>query len=429
MKKTTLTSFILIFFLSFTAMAQEKPDYSKIDMMLVRGEYNKVIDTCSKMLATDSLNAEINFKMGVAYQNLISDDKALACFLKAAAASPDNNDYNFTIAKSYFNKGKIGKAKPILLKLCAADTTNWPYAYYLTSIYMQEDQYDEAIKLYYRFYKKDYFNYTFADKIGFAYLQKGDFDTAIGFYNRSLALNPVNTNAIKNLAYLYAGTISADTAVKLLTRGISIDSTDMDLYARRAAINYTRFDYKEALTDYLKILSSGDSALLNLKRAGIGFAINRQPKEAVEYLSKAYRKDTADAEIIGSLAQNYMVLHELKNSEYYYRCLIKIYSPISDHLGLTWLLLAEVLKSDSQFSEAISAYIKSQQFRSDNNVYMIIANLYDEKLKDTPKAIRYYELYLNKLKNSRDKYDSDYTESVRKRIESLKKIEKTPKQP
>ena len=429
MKKTTLTSVIIIFFLSFPAIAQVNPDYSKIDIMLVRGEYNKVIDTCSKILATDSLNAEINFKMGVAYQNLISDDKALACFLKAAAASPDNNDYNFTLAKSYFNKGKTGKAKPILLKLCAADTTNWPYAYYLTSIYMQEDKYDDAISLYYRFYRKDYFNYTLADKIGFAYLQKGDFETAIGFYNRSLALNPVNTNAIKNLAYLYAGTISADTAVKLLTRGISIDSTDMDLYARRAAINYTRFAFKEALPDYLKVISSGDSSILNLKRAGIGFAINRQPKEAVEYLSKAYNKDTSDAEVVGSLAQNYMILHELKNSEHYYRCLIKIYNPIIDHLGLTWLLLAEVLKSDNQYGEAISAYIKSQQFRSDNNVYMIIANLYDEKLKDTPKAIRYYELYLNKLKNSKDKYDADYAESVRKRIESLKKLEKTPKQP
>jgi hypothetical protein len=100
---------------------------------------------------------------------------------------------------------------------------------------------------------------------------------------------------------------------------------------------------------------------------------------------------------------------------------------VGSQLGLNYLLLAEVLKSDNQFVNAINAYIKSQEFRSDNSVYMIIANLYDEKLNDTPKAIRYYELYLNKIKNSKDKTNTEYTESITKRIESLKKPKQTNK--
>ena len=194
----------------------------------------------------------------------------------------------------------------------------------------------------------------------------------------------------------------------------------MDLFARRAAINFTIFNYNKAKDDYLKLISSGDSSLLNLKRAGMGFAINHQPKEAVKYFLLAYHKDTADIEVSGNLAQNYMLLNDLKSSAYYYRNVIKILTPVSAQLGLNYLLLAEILKSDNQYAVAISAYIKSQEFRSDNNVIMIIANLYDEKLKDIPKAIRYYELYLNKIKNSKDKYDSDYSDSIRKRIESLK---------
>ena len=59
---------------------------------------------------------------------------------------------------------------------------------------------------------------------------------------------------------------------------------------------------------------------------------------------------------------------------------------------------------------------------------MIIANLYDEKLKDIPKAISYYQLYLYKIKNSKDKYDSDYSDSIRKRIESLKEMNQPAKQ-
>jgi hypothetical protein len=85
------------------------------------------------------------------------------------------------------------------------------------------------------------------------------------------------------------------------------------------------------------------------------------------------------------------------------------------------------LKSDNQYTEAINTYIKSQEFRTDNDVYMIIANLYDEKLNDTPKAIYYYELYLDKIKNSRNKHDKDYAESITKRIESLKNTNQTNK--
>ena len=427
MKRIGLIFIHFVFFISLPGLAQNKPDNSKIDMMLIKGDFKKAIDTCNQILANDTLNSEIYYKQGIAYQNLLSDDKSLECFLKAATISPDNDNYNFTVAKSYINKGKITRAKPLLLKLCAADSMNWPYAYYLTSIYMQEGKYDESIKIYYRFYKQDYFNYVFSDKIGFAYLKKGDFENAVDMFNRSLTLNKKNINAIKNLAYLYAGTTSADTALQLLTKGIAIDPADMDLYARRAAINFTIFNYKMALDDYLKIISSGDSSVLNLKRAGIGFAINHQPKEAVEYLLKAYKKDTSDYEVSGNLAQNYMLLNDLKSSAYYYRNIIKLLTPLGYQLGLNYILLAEILKSDNQYSESINAYLKSQEFRSDNNIYMIVANLYDEKLKNIPKAIRYYELYLNKLKNSRDKYDTDYTESIRKRIESLKKMKQPDK--
>jgi len=411
----------LVLFTSIPILAQNKPDYSKIDLMLIRGDYKSAVDTCSQILASDSLNSEVYFKQGLAYQNLIMEDKSLDCFIKAATISPDNNNYNFTLAKSYFNKGKTNKAKPLLLKLCASDSLSWPYAYYLTGIYMLEGKYKESIKIYYRFYKKDYNNYMYADKIGFAYLRNGDFDFAIDMFERSLKLNPRNTNAIKNLAYLYAGIVSADSAVKLLTKGIEIDSTDMDLYARRAAINFKRNNFKKALPDYLTLLNSGDSSVLNLKRTGIGYAKFLKPKEAVFYLLKAYKADTTDLETISVLAQNCVQIRDKNSAIFYYKKLLTMLDPYETQIGLNYILLAEVLKSDDRNAEAIEAYVKSQKYRSDTGILMIIANLYDEKLKDGSKAIRYYEMYLNRIKNSKNEYDSDYTESVKKRIESLKK--------
>lgn len=420
MKRIVLSLF-LVTLLSLSLFPQNKTDYSGIDLMLINGNFKKAIDTCSQILVYDSLNAEIYYKQGLAYQNLIAEDKSFDCFLKAATISPDNKDYNFTLAKSYLNKGKSNRAQPILEKLCSSDTMNWPYAYYLTGIYMQEEKYNESLKIYYRFYKKDYYNYNLVDKIGFAYLRKGDFDPAIDMFERSLKINPKNINAIKNLAYLYAGIVSADTAVKLLTTGIKIDSSDMDLYARRAAINFSRKSYIRALDDYLKLINSGDSSFLNLKRTGIGYGKSGKPKESVRYLLKAYSRDTSDMEVMSYLAQNYGQIKDYRKSAYYTKKLISSLTVFEKQLGLNYLLLGEELKSDNQYTDAINAYLKSQEYRSDNSVLMIVANLYDEKLKDIPKAIHYYEMYLNKLKTSKSRYDTDYTESIRKRIESLKK--------
>lgn len=394
--------------------------------MLINGDYKKAIDTCNQILKNDSLSSDIYYKLGLAYQNLLFDDKAFDCFLRASALSPENDIYKFNVAKGYLNKGRLNLAKPILIKLCASDSLNWPYSSYLASIFMQEEKYDDAIGLYRGFYKRDSSNYVLADKLGFAYLKKEEPAPAIKMFTRSLLINKKNINAIKNLAYLEAQTMGAEKAVKSLTRGIDIDSSDMDLYARRAAINYTVYRYKDALKDYQKLLSSGDSSFLNLKRTGLCSAQLQQPKKAVKFLMKAHEKDTADIEVISNIALNYRILGETKKSIYYYRKFLSSLGPLEAQMGLGNLLLAEQLKKDGQYSKAVAAYIKSQEFRSDDNVIMIIANLYDEMLKDSPKAIHYYEIYLNRIKNAKD-YDSKYVESIKARLDALKNPDQTLK--
>lgn len=421
MKRITLAILLAIIVLPFSIFAQVKSDNSKIDIMLIRGDYKEVIDTCQMILSSDTLNSEIYYKMGLAYQNLIIDDKSFECFLHAAKISPGNNTYSFMVAKTYYNKGKPNLAKPILQKLCAVDSMNWVYAYYLTSILMQETRYDESLEIYNRFYQQDTLNYIFLDKIGFAYLRKGNFDTSIEYFNRSLAINNRNVTTLKNIAYLWAVTYKIDTAIQILTRAIELDPADIDLYVRRASMNYSKNYTKRALDDYLKVLGSGDSSFLYLKRVGVGYTNNFQPKEAVEFLLKAYSKDSSDYEVSNYLAQNYQKLKDLKNSAYYYRHIIKTINPVMQQLRMTYYLLAEVLKSDGLYKEAITYYLQGQEFNSESNITLIVANLYDEKLKDIPKAIHYYELYLENTKNLKlNNRSAEYVDSIKKRLDYLK---------
>ncbi len=420
MKRIVITLILSSVFIFLSVYAHSQTDNSKIDILLIKGDYVKVADTCKLILLTDSLNSEIWYKMGLAYQNLLSEEKALDCFSKAVTISPDNNKYTFILAKSFFDMGEPNQAKPVLLRLCELDSMNWTYAYYLTSIYMQEGKYKESIKIYDRFYKQDTSNYVFLDKIGFANLRMGDYNYAIGMFNKSLTLNKKNLNSIKNLAFLYASTNKIDTAIQLLTNGMVIDPTDMDLYVRRANIYYLIQSYKKALNDYLTILSSGDSTFLYLKRAGIAYSNTLQPKEAIRYLKLASVKDSSDYETASYLGRNYYNLNYPKKSIFYYKRVIRILTPITRQMGIASIMLAEAQKADGLYKDAINTYLGSLKLSSDLNLYMIIANLYDEKLKDTTKAIKYYELFLNKIKTDKIPYKSDYVESIKERKEFLK---------
>lgn len=410
----------ILFCLMDQLMAQNKPAISRIDLMLLRGDYEKVIDTCKQIMTYDSLNPEIQYKIGLAFQNTLEDDLSLDSFIKAVSLNPKNNAYNFALAKAYYGKGKFKLAEPLLIKLCSLDSMKWIYANYLTGIYVQSGRFDEAIKIYNRFLASDSTNHVYLDKIAFSSLKKVDYLLAIDLYNKSLSIYDRNLTAIKNLAYCYASAKETEKAIELLSKGIKIDSTDMDLYVRRAQTYYSRNYTKRALDDYLVILASGDSSEVYLKRAGIGYCYNFQPEEAIAYLLKAYKTDSSDYETCSYLGQCYYKIKDMKNSAYYYNRVIKLLRPVNLQLGLTYVLCAESQKGYGNYQDAISGYLKAYDIDNDPNLYMIIANIYDEKLNNREKAIYYYQKFLNNFKKSKMKFTPEYVEKIQKRLEFLK---------
>jgi tetratricopeptide (TPR) repeat protein len=413
------TAFVLCFIIQ--SVAQNSQGTSKIDLWLLQGKYQQVIDTCKRILKNDSLNPEIYHKMGVACQNMLKEDLALDCFQKAASLDPENNAFNFSLAKAFYSGGKIRLAEPILNKLCSLDSMNWLYAYYLSGIYMQTDRFEDAIKVYERFLENDSSNYVYHDKIALANLRNGDLPAAIEWYSKSYSLNNHNLTAIKNLSWLYASTMQPDTAIQLLSKGIEIDSTDLDLYIRRAQINFSKNWTKKALADYLVLMAAGDSTTLYLKRAGIGYCYNFQPKEAIVYLLKAYEADSTDYETSSFLGQCYYLIKDMTSSIYYYNRAIRILSAVNPKMALAYTLMADSYKEKKEFKPAIENYLKAYALNNDANLNMVVANMYDEKLRNRDKAIFYYERFLKTQNNSRLKLPQEYIDKVVKRLEYLKK--------
>jgi tetratricopeptide (TPR) repeat protein len=110
----------------------------------------------------------------------------------------------------------------------------------------------------------------------------------------------------------------------------------------------------------------------------------------------------------------------MSNSVYYYKKALDILTPVNAQLGHTYVLYAESQKGNENYKDAIDSYLKAYSFNRDPNLNMIIANIYDEKLKDIEKAIYYYQRFLNTQKSSKMKFTPEYIEKVEKRLEFLK---------
>lgn len=419
MKKAIVLSLMLLSAFGI-AFSQEKKPSERIDIMLINGEFRKAADTCKIILASDSLNPSIFYKMGAAYQNLMVEDSSITSYEKAVKLDPGNRTYSYSLAKAYYAAGKNKAAEPLFRKLVDSDTTFWAWSSFLSSIYMQTGKYENAIAIYERFLKKDSGNNTFLDKTAFAYQKKGEFERAINLYNRSLALKTNDLFALRNVAFLYAVTYSADTAVTLLSRGIKIDSSDVDLRIRRAQLYYLLHYTKRALDDYMVVLASGDSSTLYLKRIGIGYCYNLQPKVAIPFLLKAYKADSSDCETCSYLGQSYYKTKDFKASKRYYKKAIDILVPFKAQLRLTYEQYGDSQQSNMDFNDAIESYLNAYSISYDTRYYMVIANIYDEKLNNREKAIMYYEKFLAGQKTAKAKYPDDYLLKVEKRLNFLK---------
>lgn len=417
--KKHLFSFCVLLMLFIQANAQRN-QIPALDLMLLRGEYRALLDTGKQIITRDSLNPEIYYKMAVAWQNLLNEEMAMKNLQKAVALNPEQPAYQYALAKALYNDGKFREAKPKFSSLCEGDSLYWPYSHYLTSILMLEKNYEDARLIYLRFHAKDTTNTLFYDKIGFSCLKNGDLDQAISWYQRSLNLNPRNITAIKNLSWLYASLNQPETAIDLLTKGIKTDSTDLDLYVRRAQICYTKNWTKKALDDYLVLLAAGDTTELYLKRAGIGYCYNRQPVEAIPFLKLAHQMDSTDYETCSFLGQCYFLTKDIPASVTWYEKAITILSAVNPKMALTYNLIGDSYKQEKSYSKAIDQYLKAFALNNDPNLNMVIANIYDESLNNRERAIFYYQKYLDTEKFAKMKMPPPYIQKVRDRLIYLK---------
>jgi len=425
MKKSALffSLFLLCNLFATRTFTQTKTELS-IDEMLLQGAYKEVLAKCVSLFATDSTNAELYYKAGLAYQNMMLTEKAIKMLSKALSLLPESEKYRYALARQYFSNGRNLQAEPLFAQLFQRDSTNWAYAYFVTDLLQQKANYSTAYTIYKRFFESDTTNFALLNKMAFCEIKEGRTRNSIELYKKSLKINSDNIGTLKNLSFIYHKTNKPDSALDLLNYAIQLDSTDMDLYQRRGDVFYTQNYHFRSRPDYMKILAAGDSTKEILKKVGIGYAYNENPNEAIKYFNWALLKDSTDFEIYSYLGQAYNKLKKYDLSAEYYKKSIEMTFNITKQHKMTYSLLAGNYMDSKDIQNALDCYTKALTLIYDPKLCLVIANIYDEKLNKGNLAVQYYEKFLSESKNDDFIFSEEYLVSIRERADWLRKNSK-----
>jgi tetratricopeptide (TPR) repeat protein len=324
------------------------------------GDYKQAIYHYEKLVATDTSISYLKLLAGV-YEKYGRDDKAILVRERIDRADSLQLLNRYKLALLYARNLQKQKAVALLNILEKTDTLNPEYSY---KIGLYEKKLDHKLNAFLRAYRKDtahiktiYMLVKYYKKIQFI-------DSADYYINKGLKLYPANT--------------------KLLRQKVIND--------------YRQHRYKEMLNGLQKLDSLQYDRLFVYKNLGLVYLMLNRLDSAKSYLDKAFTEDFRDASVNYYLGLWYFNKKKYKIAETKFKYAIHLKTPDLDNEFYQLGLLA---KEQKRYKEAIDWFKKSfKNNPSNRDALWQLAILSEVYYKDLTIAIDYYELFLERFKDS-----------------------------
>ncbi len=280
----------------------------------------------------------------------------------------------------------------------------------------------------------------------------GKIDDAIVYYNQTIKLDKTKTDAYINLSQAYRQKKDYNNAYTVIQKAMEanpdnelvkkqFEAVSKDYTANNynlASNAYESGDYKQAITEYMKINPATAESLLAI--AVCYQALNDNP-HAVEYYKKAMELDTKNADIPYYISTIYANEDDLTNADTYIKMALaknsnhskakEMAEYIAQRQSEGLLNDAVKLYEEQKYKEAIAEFDKVLKVSTTNaNVYYYRALSYDA-INEPKKAIEDYKAVLKYSPETTIAYysmavDYDAIENYQAAKENYKKyVEKT----
>lgn len=398
---------------------------SILDEYLNTYQYQKALDYIDKQEAS----VELQIKKALCYKALGEYYKAIEILVPLSDEYEKDIQIKLNLAACFESIGRSQSGLEYYDKLIRLDSTNVYFKNQKADILYQQGKYQDALSLFQHVYSLN--NSPSALKRAAQCFDKMNMvDSAKVYFMEAWDRNAQDAFAAANVINLSLKTGSILEAMTCSDRYIKIDSTDHQVNLLNALSYYTADNYEEAVSRFTKCYLAGDSSLVVTRSLGISHYSLNESSKAIPYLESAYRNDTTNNNVLYCLALSYKDMSEYELAIPLLQKLLDRTIPPNLTLYLYYRNLAESYNSWSDAKNANINYEKALDFADEDqkmNVYYLLANLNEYRIRDRKKAFYYYQLYKDSLIayiERLKKKDRDESEEIARSTQILKDLEK-----
>ncbi|HEC42494.1 MAG TPA: tetratricopeptide repeat protein [Bacteroides sp.] len=398
-----------------------------IKMLLLEDRFEEVILVTDTIAVADSIQDEIFYFRGRAYQALLSYDRAYHYYYFAAALDSNSISYRVAVGQMLAKLGRSREAIEVYEGLRADSLAGTQQLAELASLYSLRKDYKSSLEIYHHLLSYDSLNYFFLKQAGNCYEDLNQADSALNFFKSAFELNPADVYLTHHITNIYLKKQDLENAIYSMQKGFVYDTNNIDLLKLRGYIWLLTSQFEMAVWDLEKARAQDSNSVFIMKYLGLSYHEVKAFDEARETLRRAFLLDSTDAEIAFFLASSLRWSKHEEESIIYFNKSIELQQPDPDDLKKVYLQLAELYKVLHRFDEALESYDPAQVCDPEDNViWFKIGQVYDHNLNQKKVAIEYYEKYLDKgptgqqLFNTAEGKSSSLEQQVKERIDKLK---------
>ncbi|MGX5689244.1 tetratricopeptide repeat protein [Arcticibacter tournemirensis] len=295
------------------------------------------------------------------------------------------------LAYCNYMAGNLAEAERNYTALYDKDTLNNTLLSNLANVQLKRGNYHQATYYLKKLVLRDTLNFTVYKQLGQIGEITGDSNT-VGYLSRANHLNSYDADVAYDLANLYIQTKQFGKADTVLSNAIKADTTNLLLIRTKAKLAYSRDSWTELVQLCTKLIKAGDGSMIVINWLGEGYYYIKQYKKCIETFQSIEKLGLEKESSLYFTAKSYKNLNDHSNAVKYFRKTIQ--SSISPNVGNYYTEAGDSQEKLKQATGALNSYLKSLQFEENAFTYYMIANLYDQALKNKQKAAIYFRKFL-----------------------------------
>ncbi|WP_374165192.1 tetratricopeptide repeat protein [Arcticibacter sp. MXS-1] len=295
------------------------------------------------------------------------------------------------LAYCYYMAGNLPEAEKHYTVLYEKDTANVSLLSSLANLQLKRGNYKAAMGYLSKSLKADSTNFSTWKQLGQIGQIVEDSLTA-RYLERANSLNREDPDVAYDLSTIYTTRRKYAEAGVVLANALQADSSNMMLLRAKAKLAYAMDEWQELIRVCASLAKLGDESVGLSSWLGEAYYQTKQYKKCIETFAVLEEKGLEKESALYFTAKSYKNLRDQNNAIRYFRKTIA--ASMSPNVGNYFTEIGDSQEKLQQSRNALKSYQKSLDYDESSFTYYLIANLYDQKIKDRTKAALYYRKFL-----------------------------------